>query len=477
MRQDDLNDQRCLVEAWIEAQMAAQELPGLSLAVVDDQEVCWLKGFGFADLERQTPADADTVYRIASISKTFTSTAILQLRDRDQLGLDDPVRRYLPWFRLRDSRDHWECADTAEITIRHLLTHSSGLPREAAFPYWNDFQFPSLEQMKSTLPDQEPPFPPAVRFKYSNLALALAGQIVATVSGRPYADYVQTQVIAPLGMASTSVHLPEEHRRRLATGYGRRLPGRQRQVRPFTDAKAIAPAANLSSTAADLARFISLQFRDDPPSPDHGSQVPVLRGSTLREMHRPHWVFPDWSGGRGLGFVVYRRDQRTLAGHGGHVAGYRTQILFDPQARVGVAVLINATGADPLYLAGHVFDCMAPALEERRSAPEATPFDPAWDTLTGRFRTAWGDAQVIRQGARLVLLDPTEERPGGSPYVLEPVSPGVFRLTGDDGSGPVGELARFELDADGRVKRLKIGENYTWPVKDWQSPPSGPSDH
>lgn len=459
----DLNHALSLVQAWIEAQMAVQELPGLSVGLVDDQDLVWARGFGFENLERGTAATPSTIYRIASISKTFTSTAVLQLRDQGRLGLDDPVRQHLPWFRLGNGH-----ARAPEVTIRHLLTHTSGLPREAAFPYWNDFQFPSLDQLIEALPAQDAPFPPEHRFKYSNLAVALAGEIVANLSDQPYAEYVHRSILEPLGMASTSVHLPGEHRARLATGYGRKLPGQTREVRPFTDSGAMAPAANLSSTAADLARFISLQFRDGPTG---GAQV--LKGSTLREMHRPHWVFPDWSGGRGLGFVVYRRGERTLAGHGGHVAGYRTQILFDPRSRVGVAVLINASGADPLCFAGHIIDRLAPALEAGRPAPEAAPFDPDWDALTGRFRNAWADVQVIRQGERLVLVDPTEENPAGSAYVLEPAGPGVFRMVGDDGSGAVGELARFELDPQGRVERLKIGENYTWPVDDWQSPSPG----
>lgn len=455
--------------------MAAQELPGLSVAVVDDRNTVWSGGFGVDDLDRQTPASATTVYRIASISKTFTSTAIMQLRDCGVLGLDDPVRHHLPWFELSDERGHWDDPDAPEVTIRHLLTHTAGLPREAAFPYWNDFAFPNLDQLAEVLPTQEAPFPPETRFKYSNLALSLAGEIVTQVSGEPYAEYVRSHILDPLDMASTSVHLPDEHRARLATGYSRRLPGQSRQPRPYTDAGAITPAANLSSTAEDLARFIAAQFGHGNQVPgDPNSRPPILGLSTLREMHRPHWVFPDWSGGRGLGFVVYRRGQRTLAGHGGHVAGYRTQILFDPLARVGVAVLINASGADPLYFAGHILDRLAPILEARRPAPAESPFDPAWEAYTGRYRNAWGDAQVIRQGERLVLIDPTEENPEGSAYVLQPVGPGTFRMVGDDGSGAVGELAHFELDAEGRVERLKTGATYTWPVDDWQSPATGP---
>ncbi|MFC1526989.1 serine hydrolase [Candidatus Latescibacterota bacterium] len=446
-----------VLEAWMGGQAAQQELPGLSVGVVIGDELVWQRGFGFSDTQARTPADGDTIYRIASISKTFTSTAVLQLRDQGKLRLDDPVHEYLPWFCLDRTSD-----DGLPVTLRHLLTHTAGLPREAAFPYWSDFQFPTREQLVETLPTQSAAFAPERRFKYSNLGLALAGEVLAAVSGEPYDQYVKRHVLDPLGMSSTTVRLPAEHLSRLATGYSRKLPGQPRQKCPFTDAAAIAPAANLSSTVTDLARFVSLQFRHEPLG---GRQI--LRGSTLREMHRPHWVFADWEGGRGLGFVVYRRNGRTLAGHGGHVAGYRTQILFDPLARVGAIVLINCSGADPLYFAGRALDWLIPSVERSRPEPSAAPFDATWKPYLGRYRNAWADVQVIRQGDRLVLIGPTDDDPIGSAYSLVPQGDGAFLMEGDDGTGCVGELARFELDPDGAVERLQIGVNYTYPVRDW----------
>ena len=126
-----------LLSAWTESQMAYRGQPGLSLGVIYDQELIWSKGFGYADLASQKPADSTTVYRIASITKLFTATAILQLRDEGKLQLDDPVAHHLPWFTVQNS-----FTDAPEITIRQLLTHTSGLPREAASPYWNDRNFP-----------------------------------------------------------------------------------------------------------------------------------------------------------------------------------------------------------------------------------------------------------------------------------------------------------------------------------------------
>src|SRR3989442_8254857 len=201
----------------------------------------WAKGFGYSDVDKKTPATPSTIYRMASVTKLLTATAMMQLRDHGQLGLDDPVAKYLPWFQIRN-----RYPDALPITIRHLLTHTSGLPRDAAFPYWMDNNFPTREQIMETLPNQEATFAPETKWKYSNLALSLAGEIVSVVSGEPYEHYVHTHILQPLGMQSSSIVLPEEHKSRLAVGYGRRIPDGNREVRPFMDCKGIAPAANLS---------------------------------------------------------------------------------------------------------------------------------------------------------------------------------------------------------------------------------------
>lgn len=147
-----------LLEAWIEAQMAYRNLPGMSVGVVYDSQLIWARGFGYADVEQKIPATPATIYRMASVTKTFTATAIMQLRDAGKLSLDDPVVKHLPWFKIKS----W-FNDAPAITIRHLLTHTSGLPSEAAYPYWTDFIFPTLEQIKEALPNQEAVFAPETR--------------------------------------------------------------------------------------------------------------------------------------------------------------------------------------------------------------------------------------------------------------------------------------------------------------------------
>ena len=447
-----------LLSAWIESQMAYSGQPGLSIGIVHDQELVWARAFGFANVEKQIAASPTTRYRIASITKLFTSTAILILRDEGKVQLDDPIARHLPWFDIRQ-----RYPDAPPITIRHLLTHTSGLPREAAFPYWTDSNFPTRDQLRTALPHQETTHPTETRWKYSNLALSLAGEIVAAVSGADYEDFVQQRILNPLGMTDSHVRSPDPDDPKLAVGYGRRMPGGARSTSPFTDSGSITPAANMATTVEDLARFAMLQFRDRQTGGDQ-----ILRGSTLQEMQRVHWIDPSWKLGWGLGFNIIRERDVTYVGHGGSVQGYRTRLLLCPADKTAVIVLTNADDCDPLLYADRAFRWVAPAIV-KRAVPEpkpATP-DPGWHRYIGRYRDAWSDRQVMIHNGKLVIIDPTLLHPMESLATLTPVAEHTFRHETKDGYRSPGALAVFEVDGDGKVQRLELDENYSYPVETW----------
>jgi D-alanyl-D-alanine carboxypeptidase len=443
-----------MLEAWIESQMAYRGLPGMSVGIVYDQDLIWSKGFGYSDVDHKTPATPQTIYRMASVTKLFTATAIMQLRDAGKLHLDDPIADSLPWFKIRP-----RVPDAPPITVRQLLTHTSGLPRDAAFPYWMENNFPTREQMIESLPKQEAVFAPETKWKYSNLALSLAGEMVSAVSGEPYEVYIQKHLLEPLGMRSTSIIFPEEHKSRLAIGYGRRMPDGNREIRPFMDCKGVTPAANLSSTVEDLARFIALQMRDGTLE-----DTQILKGSTLREMHRVHWLEPDWKSGQGLGFQIERDGERTLIGHGGTLAGYRTQIMISLEEKVGVIVLTNADDGNPASYVKQVFNWVAPAIKKATARPPkvAEP-DPEWSYYVGKYRNPWGDSQVLILNHELVVINPTLDNPKESMLRLIPEGQHTFRITAEKKNpGAIGELAVFEFGPDGHVIRMWVGENYTY---------------
>jgi CubicO group peptidase (beta-lactamase class C family) len=448
----------CLLEAWIESKRQYNQIPAISAALVHEQQMLWSKGFGYADPDNLNAATPETIYRIASISKLFTSTAVMQLHDSGKLNIHEPITTYLPWFKIQNPFQ-----DSPPITIWHLLTHTAGLPREAAFPYWTNFAFPTREQMIEALPRQQLSYPPASQWKYSNLGLALAGEIVEAVSGLPYGQYIGKNILEPLGMTSTSVYLPEEHRERLAVAHGRKMPSGKRARRPFTDSKGLTPAANLSSTVEDMARFAMLQFRTE----ESGSH-PVLKGSSLREMHRVQWMNPDWKSGRGLGFAVDRKPHRTLVGHGGNVAGYTTHLLFSPAEKVAAIIMTNVDDGGPKSIAEKAIEMVAPAVKASKKNEVSKEINQApdeWKKFTGLYRNHWSDLQIIHVDNELLLIEPESEDPRDSLAQMKPEGENVFRVWGQDGYQEIGEQIEFIRDEEGEVDRVRFGDNYFWPVE------------
>ena len=208
-----VRDAVTLLDLWIQEQRVYQQIPGLALGVIYDEEMIWSKGYGVEDLESQDPVTPATLFRLGSVTKLFTATAILQLRDQGKLGLDDPVARHLPWFELQNTFE-----DAPEITLRHLLTHTAGLPREAAFPYWTTHEFPTSEEINAALRTQSAIYPPDKTYKYSNLGMALLGEVVAGL----WADLCRLHPAAHLRAAGGQLCRfisAERDRRKMATAY------------------------------------------------------------------------------------------------------------------------------------------------------------------------------------------------------------------------------------------------------------------
>jgi CubicO group peptidase (beta-lactamase class C family) len=318
--------------------------------------------------------------------------------------------------------------------------------------------------MIEALKKQETVFPSEIRWKYSNLAMALAGEVLMAASGEPYDAYIQNHILAPLGMKDSSVYLSEEHKKKLVVGYGRRLPDGSRKIISFIDSKGITPAANMSSTVEDLAKFISLQFRlEGKPG-----ESQILKGTTLREMQRVQWLQPSWKSGQGLGFWINRMGERTIVGHEGWVGGYRTKIGFCPDEKIGVIVLTNADDGDPGFFLEQVYRIVAPSVLKAAQPPAklAKP-DPSWKIYLGKYEdTADFDTEIMIVGGKLVMYGfnyPPETNPEGELTELTPVGKHTFRMTGENGDG---ELVVFELGPDGKVKRVKTGENYLYPKRE-----------
>lgn len=442
-----------LMKVWLEAQRAYDEIPGISAALVYDQSVLWSGGFGYRDLETRVPATADTIYSICSISKLFTSVAVMQLRDQGKLRLDDRVSQHLPWFRIRNT-----APQAGEATIEGLLTHASGLPRESDHPYWTgpEFKFPTREEIIARLEHQETLYPAETYHQYSNLGLTLAGEIVAAAAAMPYDQYIRTNVLDPLQLTGTTTEMPEEQRgKRLATGYSAIQRSGSRQPVPFFVTRGVAPAAGYASTVEDLARFASWQFR----LLEKGG-TEVLAANTLREMHRVHWVDPDFETTWGLGFAVSRANNETFVGHGGSCPGFRTQLLLKPDRKVAAVFMANALGVNSSQWAQKMYEIVAPSIKAAVKEPgKGKPADRELTPYVGSYGSTFGgEYAVVRWEDGLGLLALPTMEPVRNLTKLKKVGEHRFRRVRKDEN--LGDEIVFEMGADGKPARFRMHSNY-----------------
>jgi CubicO group peptidase (beta-lactamase class C family) len=435
-----------LIEVWLEAQKDFENLPGITAAHVHDQEVVWSAAFGNSNLENDKTSSPQTLHSICSISKLFTSVAIMKLYDEGKLRLDDKVSDLLPWFDI-----HQKYEASGPITVRGLLTHSAGLPREAAAAYWSwpDFPFPTRDEMITGLKEQETLYPSQTHFQYSNLGLSLLGEIVAEVSGMSYDAYVQENILDPLGLEDTRPYMPEDlYGDQLAVGYSSVDRSRERKKVKFFQANAIGPAAGYSSNVLDLADFASWQFRLLETQ-----KTEILKSSTLQNMHNVHWTDEDFGTTWGLGFVVYKGGNgKKMVSHGGSCPGYRTTLQISPSAQTANVVMINASGTNPNKYSRGITAIL--------SKSKGQPSDSAdLSDYTGFYNSQpwWSEQYFGVLDGKLVSMGLPADNPDLT--FFKHIEGDTFQRVRDDGE--LAEAITFERDDSGKVYRISRNFNYS----------------
>lgn len=440
-------------EIWLDQYRLYERIPALSAAIVQGDQTVWSKGFGHTDRAMTQPATADTIYSICSISKLFTAIAFMQEWEKGTVRLDEPVSSYLPWAQLAaDERD------SVPVTMRGLLTHSAGLPREAVNPYWTgpDFPFPTQAEIRAGVGGQDPLYPASTTFQYSNLGLTLVGETVEAVSDTPYSEYVRANILEPLEMADTRPFIPSRlHGDEMAVGWGSmQADGTRPEVQLF-DAKGINPAAGFSSTVNDLAKFAAWQFRLL-----RSGEPELLRGSTLREMHRVQYITPDRQTSWGLGFVNFQANGREIVGHGGSCPGYRSSLLIDTKNEMAIALAIN-TMESAGGIAMDLAQLIAKRMDTREfSAPEGEALDLS--QYAGTYSAQpWGrDFVVVPWAGGLAMFTPSEDDPADDLNLAKPLGNDHFRALSDKGEER--EAVTFHRDADGNVTHFERHGQFTY---------------
>ena len=387
-----------------------EHVPGAAWGIVVDGRVAHVGTHGLRDVARRAPVQPDSVFRIASMTKSFTAVAILQLRDAGKLGLDDPVERHLPEL----AAWRYPTTDSPRLTIRHLLTHSAGFPEDNP---WGDQQLAISEATFNALLAQGMSFSsaPGTSYEYSNYGFALLGRIVSRVSGMPYTAYVQRHILDPLGMRSTTLEPARVSPDQLALGY--RWEDGQWKLEPQLADGAFGAMGGMLTSVDDLTRYVGM-FLAAWPARDGAETAPLSRAS-LREMQQawrpnnaavtrtPEGAAQLVVASYGYGLRISQTcDFRHVVAHSGGLPGFGSQMRWLPEYGVGLIGFGNRTYTPW----GKVFDAALPALLatgglQPRQVQPAPAFTSAQAAVSSLVINGWDDAVARGMAAMNLLLD------------------------------------------------------------------------
>ncbi|MET0622651.1 MAG: serine hydrolase [Pyrinomonadaceae bacterium] len=420
----DLAARLAAVEKAVEEQRQKLGIPGLSLVIVKDDRVIYMKGLGHKDFERKVPVTPDTLFAIGSSSKAFTAMLVAMAADAGKLSLDDPPKKFLPYFKLQDPE-----AD-AKITLRDLLAHSSGLNR-------TDLAWVSgtlnREEIIRVAANAKPTAKLREKFQYQNVMYAAAGEVVGRVEGSTWESLIAERIFKPLGMKSSNTSVSEMQKARdYSFGYVYEEGTKETRRVPTRDLPAIAPAGAINSNARDMAQWLRLMLGGGV---FEGKRLVSEKG--FEELVKPQTVVQG-TVSYGLGWFLRDWKGHKVVEHGGNIDGFNAQVALMPDQRLGFVMLTNVS-ASPLPASAMntvwthlVGDPETPKQAPAAAAAVAAATDPASkiENEVGdyRFEAAGFDVSVsVKEGKLMMAV------PGQPTYTLEPVGGRRYRLAGMDG--------------------------------------------
>ena len=353
----------------VELEAENKHLPMLSIVLVDDSGIVWSHGVNTAAADATVAADGNTTYRIGSVSKLFTDIVVMQMVESGTLDLDAPVSRYLPDFRPHNPFGE-------PITLRALMSHSSGLVREPPVGNYFETSEPTLERTVLSLNDTTLVYAPGSKVQYSNAGIAVVGRVLEVVAGRPFAEVLENSVLLPLGMKSSAFVPRAELLRNLPQAWMWNYQG-DRTVAP-TFELGMSPAGSMYSSMNDLALFMGALIRKG-----EGRDGRILSEAGVQQMWTPQsGIRSGRDRSFGIGFSLGELDGDFSVSHGGAIYGFATQLKVLPDRQVGVAVSTNLDMANGTVnrIADHALRTLL-AIRDGRPAPELLVTTPVSDDL------------------------------------------------------------------------------------------------
>lgn len=440
-----------VIKAWLEYQRRFLRTPGVQVAIRVGTELIMSEAYGFSDEVEQTPLRTDHLFRIASHSKTFTATAIMQLVEAEKIRLDDAIATWVP-----------ELVDTeiAAVTIRELLGHQGGVIRDGVDKdFWQLMDpFPAKEDLLALCRDHGRVFAANEHFKYTNVGFSLLGLAIEAASGVPYNDYVRNEIVATLGLSNTGPEWEPARAEQYAAGHTGLIDGGEpRETIGHVDTRAMASATGFYSTAEDLTRYGAAHFFGATDLISDASKRLIQRPESKVISHGTE------QGQYGLGLDLTTIDDRTLVGHSGGYPGHITRTFIDPHDQLVVSVLTNCIGGPAGVLATGVIKLLNLAAKQHHLAD--APADIDLSRFAGLFANLMGVMQVGVLGGRLVGFFAAAPDPTAAYDELQVIDQDNLALRPEAGFGPVGERIEYTWSAKGVPDVVRYCGSSRWPIE------------
>lgn len=394
--------------------MTRSHVPGAAWGIVIDGELAHIGVAGYRDLATKAPVTRDSVFRIASMSKSFAAMCILALRDEGKLSLDDLAEKHVP--ELKNLR--YPTTDSPRIRVRDLLSHASGFPEDNP---WGDQQLAISEDAFTRMLQQGIPFsnPPGVAYEYANYGFAILGRIVTNVSGKPYRQYLNEKILTPMGMTSTTLEPSAVAPGRMALGY--RWEDEQWKLEPALADGAFGVMGGMLTSVSDLSKYVGALLAAWPPR--DGAEGGPIKRSSLREMQQVWRLRPATvtrtadgasvlnTGGYGFGLRISQScDFTQIVAHTGGLPGYGSLMQWLPESGVGVIAFGNVTYTGWGGVATQAFDLMAKTGGLQPRMPQPSTALVASQDAVSRVIMNWDDKAADDLAAVNLFLDRSKDR-------------------------------------------------------------------
>ena len=408
------------IESALEAKRAEYGIPGVSLVIVKDDQIIYLKGLGYKDYEKKVPVTPDTQFAIGSATKAFTALTVLMAQDEGKLSIDDSPKKYLPYFHMYDP-------DTDKnITLRDLMSHSSGLNRTDLAMITGKLSRAELIQVAG---QAKPTAKLHEKFQYQNIMFVAAGEAAATAEKSSWDKLISTRIFAPLGMTNSSLSVAQlQTAKDRSFGYNYNFDTKETERLPYREIVQVAPAGSINSSARDMAQWLRFVLNGGSVN---GKRL--ISETSYSEWLKPQMkISPDGKYSYGLGWFLQDWKGNKVVQHGGNIDGFNSMVAMIPEKKLGFVLLTNVSasnlGTDLMPLVWEDLLGGEAALETVKTAAAATPEvkdTGAAKELIGEYTVKGAPVTVeIKESNGAVTFN----IPGQQPYTLKETGKDTFSM-------------------------------------------------